>query len=343
MGRTRTKTSKKVKEGGSGGEQAAAASGSYNRSVSIASRDPNTHGKGKEAHMSRQFDRQVRPYIDLIDSLRSLGLDEDISLPSVVVIGDQSTGKSSVLEAISGVQLPRGTGIVTRCALELRMKKMKIKEPRAEAQDNEHDPWKAILRYREAGEKTRGEVQVLEKPEDVGRAVEEAQNKLAGEGRDICTDTTILLDVESLHVPDLTLIDLPGIARVAGEGQALDIGKQTKQLIRKHIKRNETIILCVIPCNVDIATTEALQMAREFDPEGIRTLGVMTKPDLVDRGAEKGIVDTAQNQTAFKLKLGFTVVKCRGQSDIVNAVTLQDALDAEKKFFKSHEVGLLQY
>ena len=74
--------------------------------------------------LDKAFEEDVRPFIDIIDELRSLGLDEDVSLPAVVVVGDQSAGKSSVLEAISRVELPRGTDIVTRCPLELRLKKI---------------------------------------------------------------------------------------------------------------------------------------------------------------------------------------------------------------------------
>eukprot|EP00118_Oscarella_pearsei_P021267 m.238176 g.238176 ORF g.238176 m.238176 type:complete len:773 (+) comp40153_c0_seq76:74-2392(+) len=292
----------------------------------------------KASMVARAFDRHVRPFIDLVDSLRSLGLDQDIDLPSVVVIGDQSSGKSSVLEAISGVQLPRGTGIVTRCALELRMKKMNVNPLSSRASSEESNSiWKAKLTKCGPNVAKENAEIVIDSSTDVEKAVYEAQDDLAGEGKDICVDDHILLEVESPYVPDLTLIDLPGIARVAGEGQAEDIEEQTKGLIRKHIKKGETIILCVIPCNVDIATTEALKLAREFDPDGERTLGVMTKPDLVDKGAEKNIVEIATNQTGFKLRLGFTVVKCRGQKDINEGVTLKEALKAEEKFFRKHE------
>ena len=75
--------------------------------------------------LQEAFEENVRPFIDIIDELRSLGLDKDVALPAVVVVGDQSAGKSSVLEAISGVELPRGTNIVTRCPLELRLKKIR--------------------------------------------------------------------------------------------------------------------------------------------------------------------------------------------------------------------------
>eukprot|EP00118_Oscarella_pearsei_P021260 m.237977 g.237977 ORF g.237977 m.237977 type:complete len:773 (+) comp40153_c0_seq15:74-2392(+) len=292
----------------------------------------------KASMVARAFDRHVRPFIDLVDSLRSLGLDQDIDLPSVVVIGDQSSGKSSVLEAISGVQLPRGTGIVTRCALELRMQKMKVNPLSSRASlVEEGDIWKARLSKCGPDVPNGSAVEDIAASTNVGEAVSRAQDDLAGKGKNICVEDHILLEVVSPYVPDLTLIDLPGIARVAGEGQAEDIEEQTKGLIRKHIKKGETIILCVIPCNVDIATTEALKLAREFDPDGERTLGVMTKPDLVDRGAEKNIVEIATNQTGFKLRLGFTVVKCRGQKDINDGMTLKDSLKTEERFFKTHE------
>ncbi|XP_065836282.1 interferon-induced GTP-binding protein Mx2-like [Oscarella lobularis] len=280
-----------------------------------------------------EFDRQVRPLIDVIDSLRSAGLSEDISLPSVVVIGDQSSGKSSVLEAICGIQLPRGTGIVTRCALELRMKKLKAD------QDNEQDDgaaWKARLTFKRRGENDVVE-RSLHRPEEVHVAVEEAQNEAAGNGRNICTDQTLLLEVEAVDVPNLTLIDLPGIARIAGEGQAENIEEQIKTLINHYIKNEDTIILCVIPSNVDIATTEALKMAKEVDPDGLRTVGVLTKPDLVDRGTERSIVEIARNKSSFKLKLGFTLVKCRSQMNIDGDMSLKEALEEEKRFFRFNE------
>ena len=307
-----------------------------NASESVAPSHPSR--ASSQTAMSEQFDRQVRPFIDLIDSLRSLGLDEDVNLPSVVVIGDQSTGKSSVLEAISAVQLPRGSEIVTRCALELRMKNVKANGLCTNSDDG-GDYWRATLSYTPPlGKKISHD---LKKPEEVSKAVEEAQNVLAGKGKNICTDSIIRLEVESPYVPDLTLIDLPGIARVAGEGQKEDIEEQTKSLIKQYIEKEETIILCVIPCTSDIATTEALKLAKQADPRRQRTLGVMTKPDLVDPGSQKNVVTTVQNVSAFKLRLGYTLVKCRGQKDIDDNMSLQKAIEEEKRFFKNHKVSVL--
>eukprot|EP00058_Branchiostoma_floridae_P023178 XP_002608668.1 hypothetical protein BRAFLDRAFT_58103 [Branchiostoma floridae] len=276
------------------------------------------------------YREKVRPFIDLVDELRASGLDRDVTLPSVVVIGDQSAGKSSCLEAMSGVQLPRGSGIVTRCPLELRLKK---------SQDPE-SPWKGYIHYHFEGDRDETGWKLTD-PSDVGEAVRKAQNNLAGDSHGI-SPRLITLDVESPDIPDLTLIDLPGIARIAVDGQPPDIGDQIKDLIKEYIQKDETIILAVVPCNVDIATTEALQMAKDVDPTGSRTLGVLTKPDLIDRGTENTIVDIVNNQK-YPLKKGYTIIRCRGQEDINENVTLSEAMEKEERFFKTHEHFKLPY
>ncbi|XP_032804092.2 interferon-induced GTP-binding protein Mx1-like isoform X1 [Petromyzon marinus] len=266
------------------------------------------------------FDRKVRPYIDLIDTLRYLGVDQDVGLPAVAVIGDQSSGKSSVLEALSGVQLPRGSGIVTRCPLALKLKRAP-------------GPWHGRIKYRVQGRTINTK---LDTPESVGDAVLQAQSELTGDDLGV-SKSLIELEVTSDSVPDLTLIDLPGIARVALAGQAVDIETQIKDLIRDHIGRQETINLVVIPCNVDIATTEALKMAQAVDPTGVRTLGVLTKPDLMDEGTERNALRILQNQV-FPLSKGYVLVKCRSQRDVEAHQTLAEASRVEAAFFKKHPV-----
>uniref|UniRef100_A0A4W3IJW2 Interferon-induced GTP-binding protein Mx-like n=1 Tax=Callorhinchus milii TaxID=7868 RepID=A0A4W3IJW2_CALMI len=263
------------------------------------------------------YEEEVRPCIDLIDHLRSLGLEKDLSLPAIAVIGDQSSGKSSVLEALSGVSLPRGTGIVTRCPLELKLKNVK-----------EKDVWTGFITYN-------NHRQELTDPSEVEQEIRIAQDIIAGKGVGISHEL-ISLQIEASNVPDLTLIDLPGIARVAVGKQPLNIGDQIKQLIKSFIEKQETINLVVVPCNVDIATTEALKMAQEVDPSGERTVGILTKPDLVDKGTEKTVVEIIQNQVV-ELKKGYIVVKCRGQQDINEKLTLRRALEKEKVFFEEHQ------
>ncbi|XP_042358390.1 interferon-induced GTP-binding protein Mx-like [Plectropomus leopardus] len=266
--------------------------------------------------LNQQYEEKVRPCIDLIDSLRSLGVEKDLALPAIAVIGDQSSGKSSVLEALSGVALPRGSGIVTRCPLELKMKRKK-----------EGEKWYGKISYHNYEEE-------IEDPAKVERKIRDAQNKMAGKGSGISSDL-ISLEIASPDVPDLTLIDLPGIARVAVKDQPENIGDLIKDLIQKFIKKQETISLVVVPCNVDIATTEALKMAREVDPDGERTLGILTKPDLVDKGTEDTVIKVVHNEV-IPLKKGYMIVRCRGQKEITDNVSLTEAIEKEKAFFRDH-------
>lgn len=161
-----------------------------------------------------------------------------------------------------------------------------------------------------------------------------AQNKLAGNTVGIC-DELITLEISSPDVCDLTLIDLPGITRVPVQDQPEDIGDQIKSLILKYVAKSETIILVVVPCNIDIATTEALRMAQKVDPEGLRTLAILTKPDLIDRGAEIDVLNIVQGKI-IPLSKGYIIVRCRGQSDINDKIPFDKAMEAELKFFRNH-------
>ncbi|XP_056107123.1 interferon-induced GTP-binding protein Mx2-like [Rhinichthys klamathensis goyatoka] len=162
-----------------------------------------------------------------------------------------------------------------------------------------------------------------------------AQNELAGEGVGICDDL-ITLEVMSPDVCDLTLIDLPGIARVPVKGQPDDIEYKIKCLIMKFIEKQETINMVVVPCNIDIATTDALKMAQKVDPEGKRTVAILTKPDLIDRGTEKNILDIVHNKV-IPLRKGYIMVKCRGQQQIDDKIPLEKATEIERDFFQNHD------
>ncbi|KAG7477844.1 hypothetical protein MATL_G00073850 [Megalops atlanticus] len=268
------------------------------------------------AVLLNHFEQMVRPFMDFVDQLRWLGIDKDVPLPTIAVIGDQSSGKSSVLEALSGVQLPRGTGVVTRCPLELILI------------HSEDTDWEGKISYRHKSIK-------LESPEQVCEEIKNAQNQLAGKNCEISNER-ITVQIKSKTTPDLTLIDLPGITRVAVGGQPDDIAAQIKSLIHDYIMNKETINLVVIPCTADITTAEALSMAQEVDPEGERTIGVLTKPDLVDKGMEEGILSIIRNEL-IPLKRGYAIVRCRGQKEIKEKVSLSDALNLEKTFFKGHQ------
>ncbi|XP_016135219.1 interferon-induced GTP-binding protein Mx-like [Sinocyclocheilus grahami] len=313
-------------------------SGSFS-SPSSAHDDEDSDSSQNESHnmtgeLHSHLEENMRPYIDLIDTLRSVGIHKDLALPTIVVIGDQSSGKSSVLEALSGVAFPRGSGIVTRCPLELRLKTVTGVN------------WKAVLTYRpvKASKQARGQATPLthnekkfefEDPSLVERHVAAAQDELAGKGVGI-SDELITLEVMSPDVCNLTLIDLPGIARVPLKGQPEDIGEQIKSLIIKFIAKQETINLVVVPCNTDIATTEALKMAQEVDPKGIRTVAILTKPDLIDKGTEKSVLEIVHDKV-IPLRKGYIMVKCRGQQQIDDDIPLEEAAQMERDFFQNHD------
>uniref|UniRef100_A0A3B3BAU7 Interferon-induced GTP-binding protein Mx n=1 Tax=Oryzias melastigma TaxID=30732 RepID=A0A3B3BAU7_ORYME len=262
---------------------------------------------------SSQYEEKVRPCIDLIDSLRSL----DFSVSVLIVICLTTTTN---IVNLTFSQLKKKydfmDGIVTRCPLELKMKKI-----------TKDQKWNGKIHYRDFTEE-------IKDPASVEEKIIQAQDKMAGVGVGISKEL-ISLEIASPSVPDLTLIDLPGITRVAVKGQPADIGEQIKRLIWEFIGKRETINLVVVPCNVDIATTEALKMAQEVDPEGERTLGILTKPDLVDKGTEENVVDIINNK-AIPLKKGYMIVKCRGQNEITKKVSLTTALEKEKTFFQKH-------
>jgi replication fork clamp-binding protein CrfC len=144
--------------------------------------------------------------------------------------------------------------------------------------------------------------------------------------------------VYSNECPDLTLIDLPGITRVAVQGsdQKVDIEKVTTEMVAKYCRDDErTIILCVIPANVDLSTSHALALARKWDSKGERSLGVITKIDLMDKGTDaRGVLQNKE----ISLRFGYVGIKNRSQEDINNKVRVKESLDKEEQYFREHRL-----
>jgi dynamin 1-like protein len=143
----------------------------------------------------------------------------------------------------------------------------------------------------------------------------------------------INLRVFSPHVLTLTLIDLPGLTKVPVGDQPRDIEKQIKDMLFKFITKPNSIILAVTAANTDLANSDGLKLAREVDPEGSRTIGVLTKVDLMDQGTD--VVDILAGRI-IPLRLGYVPVVNRGQRDIEQNKKITAALDNEKDFFENH-------
>jgi replication fork clamp-binding protein CrfC len=144
----------------------------------------------------------------------------------------------------------------------------------------------------------------------------------------------INLRIYSPNVLNLTLVDLPGLTRVPVGDQPRDIERQIRDMILKYIQKSNAIILAVTAANIDLANSDGLKLAREVDPEGQRTIGVLTKVDLMDEGTD--VVDILAGRI-IPLRLGYVPVVNRGQRDIDNKKPINAALEAEKNFFENHK------
>ena len=259
--------------------------------------------------------KKLRKLINLIDQLRDVGVNEYIQLPRIASLGTQSSGKSSVLESIVGLDfLPRGDGVVTRRPLELRLNHIEKGNPWAIFDEVKDTKFTDFNKVRETIEKLTDDV-------------------CAGEKNIV--DKPIVLNVYSQTCPDLTLIDLPGITRVPIGKQPKNIEEITKNMAKRYCEDPSTIMLCVIAANSDIATSDGLKMAKELDKKGTRTLGVLTKLDIMDKGTDAKKVLLNQE---IPLKLGYIAVKNRSKQDLIDKLSMEETLKREHDFFKNHPI-----
>ncbi|GAU24068.1 hypothetical protein TSUD_388610 [Trifolium subterraneum] len=252
----------------------------------------------------------------LQDIFSRVGSQTAINLPQVAVVGSQSSGKSSVLEALVGRDfLPRGNEICTRRPLVLQL--VRSSEPSEEFGEFLHLAGKRFYDF-----------------SDIRREIQAETDREAGDNKGV-SDRQIRLKIVSPNVLDMTLVDLPGITKVPVGDQPSDIEARIRTMIMSYIKEPSCIILAVTPANSDLANSDALQMAGVADPDGNRTIGVITKLDIMDRGTD------ARNLLLGKvipLRLGYVGVVNRSQEDIQMNRSIKDALVAEEKFFRSRPV-----
>jgi len=256
------------------------------------------------------------PILNQLQSVLGILGSHSISLPQLVVVGSQSSGKSSVLENIVGRDfLPRGNNIVTRRPLVLQLYNTSLGGETQETKEwgeFDHAPDRRFYDFNE-----------------IKREIVAETDRLVGKGNGI-SSTPIYLRIHSPHVPTLTLVDLPGITKVPTGDQPIDIEKQIRKMVLHFISNPNAIIVAVSTATEDIANSEALKIAREVDPHGSRTLGVITKLDLMDQGTDAR--EVLLNRI-IPLQLGFVGVVNRSQRDINENKPINAALQAEQAFF----------
>lgn len=248
-----------------------------------------------------------------------------LQLPQIVVLGTQSSGKSSVIESLVGRSfLPRGTGIVTRRPLILQL----VYTPK---DDREHrNAENGTLDLEEWGMFLHTKNKIYKDFDDIRTEIEAETDRMAGANKGICPEP-INLKIYSTSVVNLTLIDLPGITKVPVGDQPEDIENQIRELVAKYICNPNSIILAVVTANTDMATSESLKLSKDVDPDGRRTLAVVTKLDLMDAGTDA--IDILCGRV-IPVKLGIIGVVNRSQQDIMNKKSIQDALKDEATFLQ---------
>ncbi|GJN15167.1 hypothetical protein PR202_gb02060 [Eleusine coracana subsp. coracana] len=221
-----------------------------------------------------------------------------------------SSGKSSVLESVVGKDfLPRGSGIVTRRPLVLQLHRIDGDREYAEFM---HLPRKRFTDFAA-----------------VRQEIADETDRETGRSKQI-SPVPIHLSVYSPYVVNLTLIDLPGLTKVAVEGQPDSIVQDIENMVRSYIEKPNCIILAVSPANQDLATSDAIKISREVDPKGERTFGVLTKIDLMDKGTDA--VDILEGRS-YRLQQPWVGVVNRSQQDINKNVDMIAARRREREYF----------
>lgn len=261
----------------------------------------------------------------LQDVFNTVGADA-IQLPQIIVVGTQSSGKSSVIESLVGKSfLPRGTGIVTRTPLVLQLNYCPLNDKEKRTLDNGAQPnveeWAQFLHKKS---------KIFTDFDEVRKEIEEETGRMAGHNKAICSEP-IILKIFSPKVLNLTLVDLPGITKVPVGDQPEDIEHQIKQIVHQYISNPNSVILAVVTANTDMATSESLKIAKDVDPDGRRTLAVVTKLDLMDAGTDA--IDILCGRV-IPVKLGIIGVVNRSQQDILDKKCIEDALKDEALYLQ---------
>lgn len=271
-----------------------------------------------------------------------------MDLPQVAVVGSQSAGKSSILEGIIGQPcLPRGLGMVTRCPLVLQLRHDGsedatfrcefIDHPGVFLTDCEHIRTEIENRtqHNVCLSRTRANLNIQTQSKTTSN---DTNGEHSSHSNDEETENSaysvspipIILRISGPDVVDLTLIDLPGLIRVPISKQPQDIDEQIRRIVLQYISSRNCIILAVSAGNVDLANSDSLRIAREVDPLGVRTIGVLTKSDLVE---DPKMLISIVDGTVYPLQHGYILVKCRGPND---KCTLKESLAFETQFFESN-------
>nr|POE56497.1 interferon-induced gtp-binding protein mx1 [Quercus suber] len=264
--------------------------------------------------------------LEKIDKLFACGVGELIDLPQIVVVGDQSSGKSSVLEGLIKKPLPRDSGLCTRFATQIVFRRAATEQISV-----------SIIPSRDASAEHASKLKAWGKS-DLKSLSSDVFVQIMNEGdpadpKPTFSNNVLRLEISGPDQEHLSVVDVPGIFKstTAGLTTKADI-MLVRRMVLGYMRNPRSIMLAVVPANVDIATQEILELAADVDPKGDRTLGILTKPDLVDRGAEAGVIDLVEGRKQ-NMKLGWHIVRNPGQQHLFDLSLHRGNLEMD--FFRS--------
>ncbi|QRV97583.1 dynamin central region protein [Ceratobasidium sp. AG-Ba] len=295
------------------------------------------------------YGTQQRKLLDLVNRLHNTGIQSDIDLPQICVVGSQSAGKSSLIESISGIKLPRATGTCTRCPTELRL-----------AFANE--PWHCTVHLRFLKDENGDDISPIRnvafggritKKEEVEERLRRAQLAILNPGKDSAayldddipasspnsvafSENFISVEITGPDVTNLSFCDLPGIIANVREGSDEGDIELVKRLVTSYIKKESCIILLTVTCETDFENQGARSLAKQYDPQGKRTIGVLTKPDRIEKGEEQKWLGFIRGETET-LSKGWFCVKQPNPTELQQNLTWAEARSREEDFFKTQE------
>ncbi len=284
-----------------------------------------------------QSDEQ-RNVLNIVDQLRKCGLESMLSLPQLVVCGDQSAGKSSVLEALTEIPFPRNDNLCTRFATEIILRRaasdaITIKViPDHERPNEERNSIEAF-------KESISNFEELPDLMDKATSLMGINNKSTFKSRAFAKDV-LSIEIEGPSRPQLTLVDLPGLVQTQTKGVTEEDVQLVTEITDQYISQPRTICLAVVSATNDYANQGILKKVRKVDPEGDRTLGIITKPDRLSAGSgsEKAFLELARNGDIF-FKLGWHVLKNRTYEE--GSSSFEERNLSESRYFRKSNFATL--
>ncbi|THU89402.1 hypothetical protein K435DRAFT_677975 [Dendrothele bispora CBS 962.96] len=319
-------------------------------SIATTATTPATPAESAEAVglANAQLSQGRRRMLDLVNRLHETGVQIDIDLPQIAVIGNQSAGKSSLIESISGITLPRAAGTCTRCPTEcsmsnsptwkcivsLRIMTDSTGQLLGEPRNEQFGP--VILDKSEVEDRIRRAQRALLHPNiPRSRFLEENEGDIVDDpSAPTFSSNCVSLKISGPKIADLSFCDLPGLIRSSsGDGSVGDV-EFVERLVESYIKKPSCIMLLAVSCETDFQNQGALQMAKRFDPNGERTVGVLTKPDRIPAGDEGRWVQFIRNEVpGYILSNSWYCVKQPNSVQLREGITWEQARAKEDEFF----------